>query len=241
MRKVYDYFGCDRVLGEKVLTNALGDVLPDSKRLRSQLAMALDAGVGRQYLHQLKTCGKPDEAFQRRVRKLLTEDAELSDTRAAEIMGFFDEMIGWELPKAGNTGGGNSSVGTKPTGEIPRPGGWSPPGRQPQPEPQPQPKPKPVREHSIPHARSFGAAAWLIMATLSFLYISFLEYNRIEFDAIRIIISVLFTVHWGVVAFFYDLYGKSKKWIRVFFGIGVFGAIGSLIMTIGLIIEHFMK
>ena len=152
MRMVYDRFGCDKVLAEKAyLTNALGDVLPDSQKLRSQLSLALDAGVGRQYLQQLRTSGRPDEAFLCRVRKLLVNEAELSDTRAAEIMGFFDEMIGWELQRVGNPGGGNSPGVTKPTGEIPRPGGWSPPGRQPQPEP-PQNQGSPRHTATPPNA-----------------------------------------------------------------------------------------
>lgn len=109
LRKLYDQFGPDAVFTQKsFLTNGLGDYLQDSTKLRNQLRMAMEAGIGELYLRQLRNAGKPDTVFRNKARKLIVDDAGLSDQISEKIMGYFDEMIGWEsgeeetkeLPKA---------------------------------------------------------------------------------------------------------------------------------------------
>ena len=96
MRQIYDRFGSGRVFDKKsILSIALGDMLEDSKKIRSQIDMVMSAGVGGVYLNQLQNVGKPDSAFCDKIKKLMTDEAGLSDKVAAELMGYFDEMIGW--------------------------------------------------------------------------------------------------------------------------------------------------
>ena len=95
LREVYDRYGARDVLGNSVfLVNGLGDLLEDSKELRTKLKMAMDAGAGRMYLEQLNI-GTPDSNFDKRVNRLLTEGAGLKDSVAEELAGYLDEMIGW--------------------------------------------------------------------------------------------------------------------------------------------------
>ena len=137
MRQIYDRFGSGRVFDKKsILSIALGDMLEDSKKIRSQIDMVMSAGVGGVYLNQLQNVGKPDSAFCDKIKKLMTDEAGLSDKVAAELMGYFDEMIGWAVstpaaaqtnpqPSGGATSGGATSGGaaSRPASnkEIPRP------------------------------------------------------------------------------------------------------------------------
>lgn len=96
LRMLYDRYGRDAVLSNPLmLANGLGDLVQDCQKLRGQLKMALDAGMGRLYLDQLNDTGAPDAAFDRRVKALLTDDVGFSDKLAVELAGYFDEMIGW--------------------------------------------------------------------------------------------------------------------------------------------------
>ena len=105
LRQLYDRYGADSVLTNPVLlSNGLGDVISDTlsvnlKKVKNQLRSAMDAGIGRLYLEQIRGSG-PDGTFDARIMTLLTEDAGLSDKAAADLMGWFDEMIGWKAPKA---------------------------------------------------------------------------------------------------------------------------------------------
>ena len=137
MRQIYDRFGSGRVFDKKsILSIALGDMLEDSKKIRSQIDMVMSAGVGGVYLNQLQNVGKSDSAFCNKIKKLMTDEAGLSDKVAAELMGYFDEMIGWAVstpaaaqtnpqPSGGSTSGGAASGGaaSRPASnkEIPRP------------------------------------------------------------------------------------------------------------------------
>ena len=95
MRTLYDRYGAQEVLTNSAyLVNGLGDLVDDTRKLRNQLRMAMDAGIGRPYLEQL-SAGVPDSGFDSRVKILLTEEAGLSDKAAGELLGYFDEMIGW--------------------------------------------------------------------------------------------------------------------------------------------------
>ena len=96
MRMIYDRFGSEAVFAKRsMLSAALGDLMQNAQRLRGQVDMAMSCGAGSVYLDQLRSSGRPDAAFRLRVKTLLTEDAGLSERVAAELMGYFDEMIGW--------------------------------------------------------------------------------------------------------------------------------------------------
>lgn len=96
MRQAYDHFGCNKVFDKKtILPAALSDLLEDSKKLRTQIDMTISAGAGDLYIRQLRNTGKPDAAFYSNVRVLMIEEAGLSDKVASELIGYFDEMIGW--------------------------------------------------------------------------------------------------------------------------------------------------
>ena len=97
LRALYDRYGAPVVLSNHAyLLNGLGDLVGDTKKLRNQLKMALDTGIGQIYLEQISH-GAPDSDFDCRIKILLTDDAGLSDKTADEIMGYFDEMIGWRI------------------------------------------------------------------------------------------------------------------------------------------------
>lgn len=95
LRALYDRYGAAAVLSNSgYVSSGIGDLMADSRKLRNQLKMAMDAGVGRLYLEQLPM-SKPDADFDLRVSRLLTEEAGLNERSAREIAGYFDEMIGW--------------------------------------------------------------------------------------------------------------------------------------------------
>lgn len=106
MRALYDRYGAQEVLTNGAyLVNGLADLTDVDRKFRSQLRMALDAGLGKAYLEQLRA-GGPDAAFDDRVKILLTEDAGLNGKTSAALAGYFDEMIGWRAhagrqPQAG--------------------------------------------------------------------------------------------------------------------------------------------
>ena len=99
MRELYDKYGCQKVLTENAyLKNGLGDFLEDSNRsriIRNQVGTVMDVGLGKVYYEQLEK-GRPDNAFKMRVRELITRSCGFNDYTANEIMGYFDEMIGWK-------------------------------------------------------------------------------------------------------------------------------------------------
>ena len=99
MRELYDKYGCQKVLTENAyLKNGLGDFLEDSNRsriIRNQVGTVMDVGLGKVYYEQLEK-GRPDNAFNMRVRELITRSCGFNDYTANEIMGYFDEMIGWK-------------------------------------------------------------------------------------------------------------------------------------------------
>ena len=100
LRSLYDRYGAKTVLTNGAyLVSGLGDLVGEEKKLRNQLKMAMDAGIGRVYLEQLEK-GTPDADFDRRVKLLLADDAGLNDKVAGELTGYFDEMIGWRAGTA---------------------------------------------------------------------------------------------------------------------------------------------
>ena len=104
MRMLYDRYGAEKVLSNSAyLVNGLGDLTGDTKKVRNQLKMAMDAGLGKVYSEQIAV-GRPDASFDERVRTLLVDEAGLSDKAAEDLAGYFDEMIGWKgMPGAQKT------------------------------------------------------------------------------------------------------------------------------------------
>ena len=98
LRQLYDHYGAEALLTNPLLmVNGLGDLLQDSGKFRNQLKMAMEAGIGKIYLQQIRTVGKPDPGFTAKIQKILTADAELSEAAAQKIINSFDEMIGWSV------------------------------------------------------------------------------------------------------------------------------------------------
>ena len=153
MRQIYDRFGNEAVLSKRsMMPVALGDLLEDSKKLRNQVEMALSSGVGGIYVNQIQSVGKPDANFRTRVKTLMTDEAGLSEKVAAELMGCFDEMIGWDAPaqSAAPSGGAATQPRPEPAREIPRPAPNNeiprptPNKEIPRPAPTPTPRPQPA-------------------------------------------------------------------------------------------------
>ena len=71
MRTIYDHYGCRQVLGNATLLhNALGDFLgEDGRKLRNQVHIAMDSGLGKLYLSQLE---HPTPQFSAQALNLLT-------------------------------------------------------------------------------------------------------------------------------------------------------------------------
>ena len=93
MRAIYDHYGCRQVLGNATLLhNALGDYLgEDGRKLRNQVRIAMDSGLGKLYLSQLE---HPAEQFSAQAISLLT-DAGLSEQTARQLKFLFDAMVGF--------------------------------------------------------------------------------------------------------------------------------------------------
>ncbi len=97
LRVLYDRYGAEKLLTDSALmVNGFRDLVNDSKNLKEHLRLATEAGIGKEYLEQIRSVGKMDEAFANRIRKALSEEVGLSDAVIEELTGYFDEMIGWK-------------------------------------------------------------------------------------------------------------------------------------------------
>ena len=91
LRKLFDHYGSDKLFNNSaLLVNGFGDLCPDEKKRKNQLTIVADSGVLKMYQTQLTTEGKPSEAFNSRVEKVLSEDSGLSATAAKELMTLLD-------------------------------------------------------------------------------------------------------------------------------------------------------
>ena len=92
LRAIYDRYGCQKVLTQPtILYNALGDFLgEDGRKLRSQIRLAMDAGLGRLYLAELAA---PTPTRGSAARNLITDLDFTADT-ARLITSLFDDMTG---------------------------------------------------------------------------------------------------------------------------------------------------
>ena len=171
MRQLYDRYGRDAVLTNNLmLVNGLGDLVENSQKLRNQMKMALDAGVGRLYLDQLNGTGAPDAAFDQRVRALMSDEAGLNDKAIYEITDCFDDMIGW---RAASEARPASKAQPQPAAETheetDRATGKA--YRKPEPTPAPQPEP--------PKNGEGGRIVAVIIALLVLLGGGFLAYKHV--------------------------------------------------------------
>lgn len=114
LRKIYDDFGFEIVLDDsRCITSALNDLIPESESFSHILEYVYHVGLGKTYKSQLNNGGKPDEFFYRKVKRIITEDADLSERKADQLICCFDEMIGWDnSEKPGNSSG---SADSKPS------------------------------------------------------------------------------------------------------------------------------
>ena len=98
LRKLYDHYGAEDLLSDaSLMPNGYGDLCPDEKKFKNHLRLVLDAGVGKMYLTQIRTAGKPDPDFLQKVETKLSEDAGISEKAIQELIKSFDEMIGWPV------------------------------------------------------------------------------------------------------------------------------------------------
>lgn len=96
LRKIFDDFGYEKVFNDsRYITSALGDLVSDSESFSRCIEYTFNAGIGKIYESQIRNYGQPDQNFYKRVNKLFTEEAFLSQSKAIQFMGYFDEMIGW--------------------------------------------------------------------------------------------------------------------------------------------------
>ncbi len=96
MRSLYDYYGAETILApEGHLEKRIEDLTDVSNAERNNLRAVIEAGAGRLYLNQLQSTDGPDEAFDTRMRSLMTRQGGLSEHDARIMSGYFDEMIGW--------------------------------------------------------------------------------------------------------------------------------------------------
>lgn len=97
LRKIYDDFGHEKVFEDsRCIASALADLIPDSDAFVHSIEYVYHAGFGRLYEAQISDIGEPDENFYKRVRRIITGEAGLSDNKADQIINCFDEMIGWK-------------------------------------------------------------------------------------------------------------------------------------------------
>ena len=94
VRQLRSHYDKEKLLGNGlVLHNALGDILgEDDQKLRTQIRLAMDAGLGKLYLELGDAM--PSADFDRKVKMLLEEECGLSSSTATDVQTFFDELAG---------------------------------------------------------------------------------------------------------------------------------------------------
>lgn len=102
LKEIANHYGIRQVLeNTTMLYNAIGDMLgEDGNKLRNQMRLAMDAGVGNLYLQQIQV---PAVGFEHRVMTVLQEDCGMSSDSASNLKRLLDEMTGM-IPAASCTG-----------------------------------------------------------------------------------------------------------------------------------------
>lgn len=98
LRTLMDHCGLENLLNNSnYLINGLGDMLENAEPLRTNLKLAIDAGLGQLILSQLKENGAaPSAEFTSKATRLIIDKAGLSDKIAAELLDNVDDMLGWQ-------------------------------------------------------------------------------------------------------------------------------------------------
>lgn len=111
LRRVYDLRGADAVLGkdEKTILDALQEANTVSRDVCDSFRAAMQSGVGKLYLTQIRQSGAPDRQFTKKVRSTLMKNAGLDRDSAKQLMHWFDSMIGWQK-KESETGEKNGGM-----------------------------------------------------------------------------------------------------------------------------------
>lgn len=93
LKEIADHYGVRQVLeNTTMLYNAIGDMLgEDGNRLRNQMRLAMDSGIGKMYLQQIQV---PADGFEHRVMTVLQEDCGMSSESASNLKRLLDEMTG---------------------------------------------------------------------------------------------------------------------------------------------------
>ncbi len=98
LRKIYDDFGHEAVFKDsRCLSSSLSDLISDSELFVYSIEHVYRVGLGSVYESQISKVGKTDESFYTRVKRIITVDAGLSESKADELISLFDEMIGWQV------------------------------------------------------------------------------------------------------------------------------------------------
>lgn len=96
LRKQYDQYDADTILGkdEKIILDALSRKKVSSD-ICAQFRSAIQAGLGKSYLKQIRVSGLPDRDFYKSIHFKLMNNTDLSEESINQLIAWFDEMIGW--------------------------------------------------------------------------------------------------------------------------------------------------
>ena len=98
LRDIYDHFGCKEVFeNSDYITHSLKDLIDDPELLCLHIQLAYKAGIGKEYYSRVQIVGESDSHFEDTIRSRLTKQAGISDEYADNLIGFFNEMIGWKV------------------------------------------------------------------------------------------------------------------------------------------------
>ncbi|MGN0971559.1 MAG: hypothetical protein ACI4OY_06355 [Aristaeellaceae bacterium] len=160
MRAIYDHYGCRQVLGNATLLhNALGDYLgEDGRKLRNQVRIAMDSGLGKLYLAQLE---HPAPQFSAQALNLLT-DAGLSEQTARQLKALFDAMVGFPA----DAPAGPVPPPPPPKTEVSRSQGQENTSPVQPPQPETSRKPEPVHMPPQPHQQQRSKMPWWLFCLI---------------------------------------------------------------------------
>ena len=183
MRAIYDHYGCRQVLGNvTLLHNALGDYLgEDGRKLRNQVHIVMDSGLGKLYLSQLE---HPSEQFSAQAISLLT-DAGLSEQTARQLKNLFDAMVGF--PTDAPARPVPPPPPQPPQPEVARSQGRNniPPAQPPQPETARTPEAHIASATSKPSKQPPRKKRWWSICLVLLLLIGFVVERKADIDRAR--------------------------------------------------------
>lgn len=99
LRRLYDSLGAKEMLSsEDLIISALDRLGDGARKVKGFFRIAMDAGIGRLYLEQLRTAKRYDRAFVNQVYQYLS-DAGMNYQAAYTVIVCLNEMIGWKEKK----------------------------------------------------------------------------------------------------------------------------------------------